>query len=739
MKNIILILLLFTVSFSSVYSQDSEVFKPDSIKKILGAAEIHSYIRIDGVLDEDEWKIATVSPPFTQIEPVQGILSGFETSVKILYNRHFLYIGVFAKDSLGKKAIRATDFKRDFDFQKHDLVVFSFDGFRDERNGMHFATNAFGVQADFLSFDDMYFDDDWDAVWKVRTNRTDTGWYSEIAIPWHSLRYSRKNDSVQQWGFNIYRNRRLTNEGSAFSPYPRSFGFTRMNYEGLLTNLKPPPPRANIRLQPFMLTSLNQSSTGDGSFKRKETTFKPGGDIKWAISPNTVLDLTFNTDFAQADADRQVNNITRFSVFFPERRQFFLENASLFAVGISPFDDFSGGNMRIQPFFSRRVGLDDQGKSIPIDAGSRLVYRSAKRNYGAMLIRQREQNGTPATNFFVTRYSENLGSQNRVGALVTVRNRPDYSNIVSAVDGFFRVKEEHSVNAMAIHSVSTNNKQNGFAGFAQYFYSNNQWKFWWTQSVVTKHFNPELGFVSRNDVIGTTPGLYWFYRGKMLPFKKIVRAFEPGLLTEFYHQSSTGKLIERQISINPIWFNLQNGGFFGYVFTPSYQLLNEAFYPADSVRIEVGEYRYSRHYANMGTDPSRKLSAQLTLETGTYYDGKLHRGDFTLRFAPIPHISVTTRFNRNHFRNVGTIDQDAKVDLYSIEGRFALNPRVQLTGFYQRNSENKRTNMNIRFSWEYQPLSFIYIVYNLRGFDNAEFKRETEAQSIAKISYLKQL
>ena len=393
---------------------------------------------------------------------------------------------------------------------------------------MNFVTNAFGVQRDLLSFDDLYYDIDWDGLWKVRTHRTDSGWTAEMAIPWQTLRYPKTTDTLQQWGLSIYRNRRLSNEITAFSPFPRIFSSLRMEYAGLLRNLKPPPPKPNIRVQPFVLTSYDHYKNFDASTKPEQTNFKVGGDIKWAINSNSVLDLTANTDFAQADADQQINNVTRFSVFFPEKRQFFLENASLFGIGISPSDDGSGGSMRVQPFFSRRIGLDTAGKPIPLDAGGRFVYRSEKRNFGVIAMRQHETTTTPYTNFFVGRYSQNFGRQNRIGALVTLKNQPGHTNVVSTIDGFFRLGESHSLNTILIQSTSTNGGKSGLAGFAQYYYSTPQTKIWWTQSVVTKDFDPEMGFVSRTDVIGTAPGANWYYRGKLLPFKKILRAYEPG-------------------------------------------------------------------------------------------------------------------------------------------------------------------------------------------------------------------
>jgi hypothetical protein len=731
-------LLFFCLLASGLaYGQDAAVFRPDTVRRELKAHPLSHSIKLDGKLDEEDWKLAGPSPAFTQIEPQQGKIPNFSTSVKVLYNRQYLYFGIFCRDSMGKKAIRATDYKRDFNLRQHDLVGLSFDGFNDQRNSMALYTNAYGVQRDLLNFDDLYTDLDWDGLWKVRTTRTDSGWYAEMAVPWQTLRYPRKKDSLQEWGFNVYRNRRLSNEISAFSAYPRSFSFLRMAYSGKLTNLQPPPPGRNLRIQPYVLGSYDRYKNFS-SGEPEKTSLRYGGDVKWAITPHSILDLTFNTDFAQADADRQVNNVTRFSVFFPERRQFFLENASLFGTGVAPSEDLSGGSMRIQPFFSRRIGLDNSGNPIPIDAGGRFVYRSAKNNLGAMLMHQQGSSSMPATDFFIGRYSHNLGRLNRIGALLTARNNSHGHNIVSTVDGFFRLSESHQLNMMLTHSTTSATGKQGLSGFAQYYYVNNQWKIWWTQSFVSKNFNPEMGFVSRTDVIATTPGVFWYYRGKKLPFPKLIRALEPGAWLEMYHQASTGKLIERTVSVNPIWFNFQNGGYVGYIFNHSFQRLTETFSPL-GIDITAGDYTYLNHQFYYSTDPSRKISGGLDYTFGDYFNGKLKTGNFRLQVSPSPHFSLLAQYNRNQFNQVGNPAITKSVELYSLSGRIALNPRMQLIGFYQRNSENNLGNYNVRFSWEYQPLSYVYLVFNHRGFNNTQAKRQTEDHSIIKLSYLKQL
>ncbi|PZR38639.1 MAG: hypothetical protein DI538_09050, partial [Azospira oryzae] len=185
------LLYLLALLVSTSFAQDAEIFKPDSSKREIHAVRISSSLRVDGLINEEEWKKAKPVSDFIQIEPYQGKLPNHDTEIRVLYNKHFLYFGIFARDSLGKKAIRATDFKRDFNYWQHDLLNLSFDGFNDQRNAMALVTNAYGVQRDLLSFDDLYYDVDWDGLWRVRTSRTDSGWVAEMRVPWQTLRYPK--------------------------------------------------------------------------------------------------------------------------------------------------------------------------------------------------------------------------------------------------------------------------------------------------------------------------------------------------------------------------------------------------------------------------------------------------------------------------------------------------------------------------------------------------------------------
>jgi len=479
-----LLFLFFGLSTSPLFAQQSaEVFQPDSVKKIIQAAPITRSLRVDGRLDEAEWAQALPVTGFVQIEPYQRQAATHDTEVRLLYNRNFLYVAARLRDSEGRRALRVPNLKRDFQYGSSDVFGVSVDGFRDQRNAMMFAANPYGSQRDLLSFDDAIFDEDWDGLWRVRTTRSDSGWVVEMAIPWQTLRYQRRDTSRsgdQTWGINFFRLRRASNELTTWSAIPRAFSPLRMPYEGLLTGLQPPPPRANVRVQPYLLLSDDRYD-GSEIGQRHTTALKAGGELKWAINPSTVLDLTVNTDFAQADADRQVNNLTRLSVFFPERRPFFLENAGLFGVGLASLNGGNwGGQMTVQPFFSRRIGLDAAGQPIPIEAGARLVYRSPERNAGVLYMRQRGATGLSATNYVVGRFSENFGKQNRLGGLLTLRNDATHTNLTGSVDGFFRLQPSLSLSTMLSVSGSSGNpvtarNEPGFFGFYQLLRKSNQW------------------------------------------------------------------------------------------------------------------------------------------------------------------------------------------------------------------------------------------------------------------------
>ncbi len=733
-------ILFCLLAFSSINVFSQNIFLQDSVKKSIRAIKANSKINIDGRLTEPDWQYAQTVTDFTQIEPQQGRRAFFKTVVKSLYNEKGLYFGFICYDTVGANKYKVPDLKRDFPFWKHDLAGITIDGFNDKRNSISFFANPYGAQRDYQAFDDTYFDVNWNGLWIVRTTRTDSCWIAEFEIPWKTIRFKISSDSSFHFGINFQRNERTSNEKSAWSPYPRSVGFDRVEYAGLLTGFKPLTSSTNVQLNIFSLLN-NEYAKGADAANYNNLKPKIGGDIKWAITPNLVLDATVNTDFAQADADNLVNNLSRFSIFFPEKRQFFLENASLFGIGITPNDNGSSPNLLLQPFFSRRIGLDKNINLIPIDAGTRLVYRSLKRSIGLLAVRQRTTEQSPLQHFFVTRYTENIGKANRVGIIVSGKVRgadsaaSPYTNLTAGIDGFFRLSKLQSMNFMFLHAGNLNKTKGGFGGYIQYQYNSNNINLWWTQAMIQNDFNPETGFVSRLDVITTAPGFQLNIRKSWLPFKKVIRDYAPGINAEWYHQASRGKLSERVIKITPLYFDFIKGGLLSYNFSLNYQQLFSAFEPL-GIEINPGKYYFTRHTIFTESNPSKKIAYSLNYEWGKYFNGKLQSTNATIIIAPIPFVSVNLSINHNEFHKVGKDSVNKTVNLFAMESRLALNPRVQLILLYQKNSLNKQDAYNIRFSWEYKPLSYIYLVFNSRAY--TIMSRQIEKNTIFKASYLKQ-
>ena len=725
--------LLLFISFCG-FSQ--EVFKPISPRKEFQPLKIERNLKADGHLDESEWsKAPSVSLDY-QVEPFQGSKASFSSEVKMLYNHQFLYVAAILNDTIGKNGYRAPNLKRDYIFTENDLFGIAIDGFNDRRNAIALQSNAYGAQRDLLSFDDRQFDIDWDGLYRVRTHRSDSSWVAEFAIPWQTLRYPKTDGTkAQDWGLNLFRVRRASNELAVWSPVPRSMSPLRMDYAGELTGIIPPPPTAtNLRFIPYLL-QISKKTEGTEIGNANLSDFKGGGEIKWVISPTSVLDFTFNTDFAQADVDRQVNNISRFSVFFPERRQFFLENASLFSVGLAPINEIIGGSMYIQPFFSRTIGLDANVNPIAITAGSRFVYRSEKRNVGGIYMRQGEGDGDPFTNFFVGRYSENFGKQNRLGAIVTTKSSPTSVQSTGAVDAFVRFNDKFSFSGMATLTQDSRTGQQGFADYGQFLYKNNLMTLYWTHTLVSDQYNPAMGFVSRRNILSNSQGIDFNVRGKWLP--KFIRFWQPGVYTELYHSLKTGNIIEQRLISGPLWFNLQNGGILGGYIEASVQNLEDTFSPV-GIKINPGNYSYFRKGFLLSSDPSAKYSASSEYGWGGYYNGRLQTADTKFRIAPIPHVNLGLSWNWGKFENMGAARETKEVNLLILETRLAINPRLQLIGFYQKNTTDNLNSVNMRLAWEYQPLSYVYLVFNTLNYQGSDSTQQMQQSFLAKLSYLKQ-
>ncbi|MEO0996788.1 MAG: DUF5916 domain-containing protein [Pseudomonadota bacterium] len=709
-----------TAVFAAATAAAQDVFPPPVEPPRYAAVRADTPVAVDGVLDDTVWQHAVPVSDFIQKDPAQGQPISYPTEVRVAFDDHALYISAVCFQP--RAELRTQNLRRDFSYDDNDLFGVAIDGFLDKRNAVVFQTTPYGSQRDMEVIDSSEFNEDWDARWSVKTRIEDDRWVAEMAIPWRILRYPRRTERL---GVVFARNIRSRNERATAPAVPRAFTAYRMAYQAELTGLASPPPSTNVQLNPYVLTGRTERSGG-----ATETQREVGGELKWVVSPSTVVDFTLNTDFAQADVDRQAVNLERFSVFFPERRQFFLENANLFNPSVTNW---------IRPFFSRRIGLDDAGLPIPLDGGLRVTRRSAEQELGVLAIRQQSAGASPASSFAVGRYSRNVAGQSRAGGMVTWRQDEaaaggagNSDNLTLTLDGLWRPRQSAGVQAMLSGS-RDDATGDGFAGQLWAYYENNLLYAGFLQ-YFNKDYNPGVGLeILDTNYVMYSPAISFDFRSERLP--RSVRSFAPSASAFIYRSSDDGDLLFGYAPLRPVRVEFHNGAQVDLIVEPNWQRLEQPFAPV-GLEIAPGDYDYLRYRLALRSDQSARLSGDLEIETGDYFDGELTSYKLSARYSPSPHIELTADVDINRLREIGVGRRDRNTRLYSANLRFAPNPRLQINALYQRNSVGDRSDWNARVAWEYRPLSYLYVVYNraeAAGLDPAS--RATGRQLIAKLTY----
>ncbi len=716
-----------------VLAQEDANFPPPEDPPIIRALKLNGSLNVDGRLDEDDWARGEDVTDFFRQEPRQGGSIRYQTQVKFLFDDKFLYIGAWCKDSVGLKGIRVQDLRRDFSWGENDIFGVALDPQNLKQYAQAFQTTPYGNQRDFQNFNGNNFDNGWNTLWRVRTQRNEDGYTAEFAIPFKTLRYDPPEDGKPiEWGVTLVRYARRDIEVSTFPAIPQSFTPYRMTYAAKLTGIEAPPPSANVRIEPYTLFQYDDKK--EGSTTSSDGDFKIGGDVKWAINPKTVLDLTFNTDFAQAEVDRAVNNLERFNIFFPERRQFFLENSGIWSGGLQ---------QSIRPFFSRRVGLQGSFNAAPapIDAGARFTQRTEKHAIAGLLVRQGSTASSQASNFGVARYLRNYGRENNIGVMVTHRYDEEMNeaglasnnNTTVSLDGQIRPTSELDIQYLMTTSVDELTGENGYAGRIFVGNSTNKHYLGWVTEYTDENYNPGMGFVRQSNVIRHNPGGYYIWR----PKTSLIRRWDPGVFVNYNHDATDPSSFQQaSLYIFPVYMWFKDDSFFELSFTPTWQNINFAFAPL-GLLIQEDDYFYTRYTVRYNTDQSKKWSLDARYNFGEFYNGKRNTVNLSGRLAPIPHTVVTVDYEHNNIREVGFENSDITTDLVTFGSRFALNPRVQLSAFYQYNTFDDQGRWNVRASWEYQPLSFVYLVFNDTRIDDFENPFE-EQQFVGKVTFLRQ-
>jgi hypothetical protein len=655
---------------------------------------------------------------FIQNEPNMGKPSTERTEVRLLYDDENLYLGIYCFDSAGREGITVTDISRDYDPEEGDHFGVVFDTFEDHRNGFSFGTNPVGAKLDLqVSQDGDTVNVEWDTIWNVKSQITDWGWQAEMAIPLRSLRF--RDSQRQVWGINFNRRIRRKNESSHWSPIPQPYQLDRVSLAGKLDGIDGIAQGRNFYIKPYLLVPLLRRELDDVDFLPDA-----GFDIKYGVTSGLTLDLTVNTDFSQVEADEQQINLTRFPLFFPEKRQFFLENASIFQVGRV------GRGFRSDPdliaFFSRRIGLSEN-QVIPILGGARLTGRAGPYRLGFLSIQTDELGTTPSTNFSVVRVQRDVLQNSDIGGIfINKAVKEGNYNRTYGVDSnwqFFRNLEAASF-FLKTDTPGRQGKDKAFFAFMG-----------WRDPFlaiegeylsIEDNFNPEVGFAPRPGIRKGRGEITVKPRpGESMPR---VRQFRPSLGIE-YIANQENVLQSREFD-QTFSIDFQDGGLFWFTHRFRFERLDERFFIRPEQFIEVGDYWFSEITTNFSSDKSRMFSGTVNLKTGDFFDGHKNSYRFEFGFRPNYHFGSDISWTRD---DVELPSGDFTTDLVRARLNYSFNPRMFLDAFIQYNRAFKEISSNIRFNFIYKPLSNFFLVYNERRATTGEV---IERGLIAKLTYV---
>ncbi|MGI9234389.1 MAG: DUF5916 domain-containing protein [Woeseiaceae bacterium] len=682
--------------------------RPD-VPPDLGATKLEFAPTLDGdVLGDKAWADAVPASEFWQVQPDEGMPSTQRTEVFVAYTEFALHVGVVAYDDEPSEVI-VTDSRRDSDLNDSDAFFIVIDGLLDRQNGFVFATNAAGIEydgqvtkegsSDFGSGGGG-FNLNWDGTWSVKSRISDIGWSAEFEIPFRTLRYG--SEERQDWGINFQRNIRRNNEIAYWAPLERNRNLYRVSEAGTLRGIEPPPQR-NFKITPYV---LGQSRRG-GELVGTENDSEFGVDVKYSITPSLTLDLTYNTDFAQVEVDEQQVNLDRFNLFFPEKRPFFLENADLFRVGNSK---------EVEAFFSRRIGIGDDGDLIPVEGGARLSGKLGERtNLGFLYMATEAVAGiAPGNEFAVARISQELANRSAVGAIFVNRDgdgghlivpEDDY-NRTYAIDGRWGIGDNLLLQSWAAKTETPglSSKDHAFALSSDW--SSAEWSMSAAYTEVGEDFNPEVGFLARSD----------YRKVRLFALRRIRPDDLWGLLEIRPHASYTGfwkfdGFQETGILHLDVHWEFTTGAEIhtGTNFTRAGVV--EAFDIIDGVTIPAGTYDHAEVALNYFGDESKPLSFSFRGVVGGQFGGDRISLTTGVNFRSGEKFRSELSLNYNDF-DLPVPGGEFTANLARLRLSYSFTPKIQLQLLSQYNETSDTLGTNLRFSWLSSANSGLYLVYN---------------------------
>jgi uncharacterized protein DUF5916 len=661
-------------------------------------------IVVDGRLDEPMWQLAPPARGFKQREPKEGADATDDTEVRILFDAKTLYIGILARDSEPDRII-ARILERDrlmtandgrYRFGGDDAVLLLLDPFHDRRSAVVFGTNPNGAEYDALIADESQaFNTDWRGVWKVAAQRTPEGWSAEFAIPFRSLRYPRTGST---WGFNVYRMQRRKNEESLWSGWSRQDGgFHRVSRAGVIEGLHDLPRSGlNLEAKPFVLGGTDQ----DGPEAATQGRADAGLDIKWEVRPGLVLDGTLNPDFSQVEADEERVNLTRFSLFYPEKREFFLENAGVFDLG-------ARGGFEPPPFllfFSRRIGLDDDENEVPVVGGLRLTGRTGKQTIGVMDVYTGTSPTEARANYAVGRWKRDLGSSGFVGAMITDKRRPGFSNTAFGLDTSFWPTGSLNVQAFVARTETTGAGGDGTAArvAADYQTDSLGWRAQYLR--VDPETDAQMGFITRTDIsrlgsevrVSRRPGVLGIRRISLDVFGDYIESVRAGDRLDW----AVGPFARVE------W---ESGESLAGYLQRGRSRVDEAFDLADRLPVPIGDYEANWSFVGFTTSPSRPAGVSVSADWQDAYGGRLRDLTANLIASGGRHLATSLGYTRSQ-ASLPSGSFDAHV--LSVRLGYAFTTRLAAGAYVQWNSLDEQVVGNFRVIYRHRPGSDLIVALN---------------------------
>lgn len=709
-KKSLLILLLCKCLLLTAYAQHN---KPDTIQSL----RINTKINFDGNPDEPVWQSTQHITNFTQRELHFGEPASEKTQTAILYDANNIYIGVWCYMQDPEKIV-AKFMSRDFDYESDDIFGVIISPFNDKRNGYLFIINPNAARADLqVSGDNDNIN--WNGVWDAKSIRNDKGWFAEIQIPFNTLQFTK--DSVKTWSINFGRKISYKNEEDRWQGWSRDYSFENFSVAGTLSGIKDIGYAQHFEFKPYGLTGFQKTENNKTIYPGKL-----GADLNVNITPTLKLNLTANTDFAQVEADQLQVNLTRFSLYYPEKREFFLEAADNFTM-------YLGNNN--EAFYSRRIGIQNF-QPVNIIGGARLFGKIGKNNIGFLSLETAKNDTIPATNNTVFRYKYDIGKQSYIGGIITSKINSKSSNQIAGIDANYTtssfLKNKNLVVAGLIaQSIDNYKTKNNSLAYRLYCdYPNDQIDHFIALSSVQQSFNPQLGFLQRENYKAFNWHLYlaprWFA-------KYGVRQLDIGLWDLSYFVTQNTKQLESwNNQTRPFGFILKSGESFQFNLQQSYDRLDKEFDLTDSAIIPVGKYHMHNTELQFSTYQSRRIWIQVFYNWGKYYTGNIKTFSSTAGVNLSKHFNLSTVYTYNFVTlpkaNVTTNELVQNI-------RYAFTTKLDLSLFAQWNSLDDVMLYNFRLHWIPKIGTDLYVVYN-RGYDQLSKLDFLKPQSSAGIGKL---